>query len=171
MTLLRDASKVEQMEFGRRVRAVRAFAGLDRAQLTRYVPDVSATTIKRLETGEPVKGSIASWSARLEAAVGVPCRHFLETGEWSFARAPEPITPVVDLELARQLVGSLDRVLGGRDHEAERMTAALEKYGSHLGTCPALEGWKAEDWPDGPECTCGFSAAKRSPYDPMSEAA
>jgi len=36
---------------------------------------------------------------------------------------------------------------------------ALAKYGSHLGDCPAMEGWKDEDWPDGPECTCGFNAA------------
>ncbi len=35
----------------------------------------------------------------------------------------------------------------------------LQKYGRHLNGCASGEGWKAEDWPDGPPCTCGFDNA------------
>lgn len=74
-------------EFGRRVRAARAYAGLSQAELAAAIKrrhpgwEVSLPTVKRLEKrgAEGVKGSQDDWSQRIAEACGVP-RWFLEQG-------------------------------------------------------------------------------------------
>lgn len=108
--------------FGARVRTVRAFSGMSQTefgrQLSTRFPSISGScmSIKRLEKGGMVRGSYSEWSMWIEAVVGVPCRYFLETGEWPQPQTgparggPHQTSP--DIELARHLLASLGRVLG-----------------------------------------------------------
>jgi transcriptional regulator with XRE-family HTH domain len=102
-------------QFGRRVRAARAYAGMSQGELAAAIKardprwEVSLPTIKRLEKhgAEGVKASQAEWSERIAAACDVPM-WFLEHGfEGAGSQQEESLT---------ERVAVLEQVFSGLLH-------------------------------------------------------
>lgn len=68
--------------------------------------------------------------------------------------------------LAEELAVTAHRHIRGAAVRIQALEEALRKYGSHSNGCASMDGWKPDDWPSGPPCTCGLAGALASEGTP-----